>query len=107
VTSPGVVTNGVAVAAGDPAGVVCALGATDVGLAAADAAALGALVGVVGLAVGLEPPHAVTNRADVMRSAAVLRRAKARDSNIAAFPVVSTNLLDLVERLDAMGEAVK
>jgi hypothetical protein len=45
VTSPGVVLNGVAVADGEPAGVVpCALGAADVGLAAADAAALGALV---------------------------------------------------------------
>src|SRR3954470_4441248 len=98
VTSPGVVTNGDAEEAGAlPGAVLGALGAADVGLAAADVAALGALVdaeaaGAVvvlaadGFVVAALPPHAVTKTAVAARSAA-RRRNERLVVNTSAFPV--------------------
>jgi len=93
-----------------------ATGAADVGLAAADAAALAALVAtevagarveeVVGLAVAPLPPQALTKRA-VVTSNAAARRPIGSCLNTASFPRLSTNLVELVERLDTVDRLVK
>lgn len=105
--------NGVAVDVGADADVVAGAPETaDVGLAAADAAALEALVAtdvagaeaieVDGLVVAAEPPHAVTKRAVVTSRAALRRPNVLTGSNTSSFPVLSTELLDSVGRLDAV-----
>ena len=83
-----------------------ALGAADVGLAAADvAAALGAL-DVFGLEVAAVPPQAPTTNAVASRSAAVRRGKSVTGKNTSSFPVLSTKLLDLVGMLGPVGRLV-